>query len=187
MALDANALVTLADQKTYLNISDSNSDSILEILINSVSTLINVYCERTLIETTYTDLYLDGNGEKEIQLPNWPVASITSLAEDETSLTEGLDEDYLLYTSDRAAYLWRYGDGWVDMHKGILITYVAGYSTVPKDLQLACFKQVAFEFHKWKNKDWGESSRSMADGSISVTTKNLLEDVEETLQRYKAL
>lgn len=271
MDLEANALIISADQKTYIGESTATYDDLLKLLINSISTLFDEFTSRNLREQTEATRYLDGNGEKTIDLPNYPVASIASVTEDDIVLTEGTDEDYILYGDD--GYLYKVNGNWTTARKGILLTTLkAGYklkeliyfdsgseepaiadtlvgatsaaegvvekivvtggtwaggdaegwiefsfvtgtfqdneninidggssnvmtvnhpetpTMIPKDLQLACMKQVAHEFQQYKNKTWGEMSRSAEDGSISIISEeNLLPSVKETLQRYVKL
>ena len=56
MSLDSNALVTLAEAKTYLGISGSDDDSLLNSLINNSSTAIESYCDRKFIAQNYKEL-----------------------------------------------------------------------------------------------------------------------------------
>jgi len=189
MAQAANALVTTANQRVYQGLEVDTHTALLELLIDSISTLFDNYTGRNLIKATYTAIYFDGNGEKELQLPNWPVdtASDFTLYEDDVLLTEGIDDDFVLY--ETAGYVRKYGGVWLDAPKSIKLTYSAGYAiaSVPADLKLAVYKQVAHEFHKQANREWGKENRSMPDGSVSLITDNLLPDVEEILDRYRKL
>jgi len=186
MAVAANALITLAESKTYRQITGATHDTILETLIDSVSTRFESRCRREFKSATDATLYLDGNGEKELALPRSPVTSIVSVTEDETVLTEGDDEDYRLYTSNNDAYLYRLGTNWIKGAKKILLTtFLAGFVTVPADLKLACMKQVAFEFDKYLKKNLGETSRSLDGVSVSLTEDGLLKEVEEVLRHYE--
>jgi len=190
MALGDNALTTLERLKIYLDVSESTWDTVIEMITDAVCELFNAYTNRTLAYTIYTDLYLDGNGMKDLQLPNYPVGTLTSVAEDDTTLTEGIDEDFLLYAA--TGVLKKYGTSaiWFDGPKAIKITYLAGYDpagagdAVPRDLELALFKQVAKEWQVQKHKTWGEDSRSVGESSVSLQPGNLLDEVEEALKRY---
>ena len=185
MSLSAIALVTVEDAKAYLELKDSQDDSILETLIDSVSALFNNETNRTLKETTFTDLYLDGSGIITLDLPDWPVVSITEIEEDEVALTE--DTDYYLYADE--GYLAKIGAVWTDNIHGIKITYKAGYSatTLPSDIKLATLKQVGLEHSRFKSKNWGESGRTFPDGSITIVTDNLLPSVRDILSKYRKL
>ena len=44
MALTANALITLAQAKVYLKINDSDSDAVLEAMIESATRKTEDYC-----------------------------------------------------------------------------------------------------------------------------------------------
>lgn len=269
MSLENNALVTTTKMKVYINEAGTAFDTILEILINAISSLFDTYTDRNLREQTQATLYLDGNGEREIQLPDWPVAAVT-VTEDDLALTEGIDEDYILYADDGCLY--KNGGNWTKNRKGIKLTaYKAGFSLVesihfdsgseepkiadtlvgatseaegvvskvvltkgiwgsgtaegwiefssvtgtfedneninidggssnvmtvnepdaiiniPKDLELACMKQVAKEWKRQDKQEWGELSRSFGEGSISISIGELLDDVKATLDRYRNL
>jgi hypothetical protein len=79
MSLDSNALVTLAEAKTYLGISGSDDDTLLNSLINNSSTAIESYCDRNFIAQNYSEFY-NGLGQRKLRLRNFPVTSIQRLA-----------------------------------------------------------------------------------------------------------
>jgi len=54
-------------------------------------------------------------------------------------------------------------------------------------LELACMKQVAKEWKRQHKQEWGETSRSMGEGSVSIEITELLEDVKTNLDRYRRL
>ncbi len=59
---------------------------------------------------------------------------------------------------------------------------------VPKDLELACMQQIAVEFQRQQKKEWGETSRSFGDGSIStMTEEELLPYVKMVLEKYRRI
>ena len=79
MALADNALVSLADAKTYLGISGSDDDSRLEQLINASSTAIESFCDRAFREQSYRESY-NGLGQHTLRLRHYPVTQITRVA-----------------------------------------------------------------------------------------------------------
>jgi len=188
-ALAANALITVADLSRLLG--EEVPTALAEMVINSVSQEFERYVGRVLKQVAYTNLYLDGNGMHYLYLPSWPVATspaMGAVTENDVTLTEGVDEDYVLYTSDDAAYLYRVGAVWLKGPKTVKIASVSlGYATVPADLQLACAKQCAVEYQKSRLKGWNETSRSIEGGSISQVEPGLLPDVVEVLKRYRGL
>jgi len=191
--LDSTALVTLAQLKAYLGpeFTGTTWDAALEGIINSVSVMFDGYVKRTLAKTTYTNLYLDGNGQETLWLPNWPIVSITSIYEDDTLLVEGEDYDYYPDSGE----LIRLDGVWFKGKKTVLITYAAGYivqggtagtgeTALPKDIVHACFMQSAREWKKTQGSAWGVNSQSFPDGSITRFEGGLLKEVKEILDHY---
>lgn len=198
MSVAAGSLITAAQFRAYvpaIPAADTSNDTLFELLIDGVSEAFNKYVGRTLAKTTYTAVYIDGNGKESLLLPQYPVASITSITEDGNALTEGEDNDYLLYAA--SGILKRVSGAWAKGPKTIKITYVAGYVVqgvtvtapdiaLPADLKLACMMQVAREWQKTKGNEWGESSRSFPDGSISRFETALLKEVREILDHFRS-
>lgn len=184
-----NALVTLADAKNLIGKATDEDTGIIELLINSVSTAFDRYTGRNLKYAEYATVYLDGNGEVNLSLPNYPVTSpIGTVVEDDITLAEGSTSDYLLYTFDNDAYLAKVSGVWTTSRKGVKLTaFKAGFSTIPADLQLACLKQVAAEFDRYFKKDWAMTAMTFPDGSITRVEAGLLPDVKKVLDGYRRL
>ena len=198
MSLNSNALITLDDFKAYYGSALTDKDHLAEIIINGVSQEFDRFCGRVLKQATYTNLYIDGNGQETLPLPNWPAASLTGVYEDSALLTEGLAYDFVLYSSDEDAYLRKVSATWPELDeatevwlegpKTIKISSVKlGYATIPADIQLACLKQSAMEFQRMLKSEWGETSRSVGDGSIGLVEPGLLKDVEAVLRCYRRI
>ena len=79
MALADNALTTVANVKTYMGISTSTDDTLIETLINNVSDQIERWCDRTFVATTYTE-FLDARGTRTIAVENPPIISVDVVA-----------------------------------------------------------------------------------------------------------
>lgn len=132
MSLNANAIVTLQEQKTYQEETTTNQDSFFELFINAVSTffegLLRGQGDKKLKETTYTDKYLNGSGKTYLLLPNFPILSISAITEAGATLTENTH-----FTVDYEwGILWKESGIWADIRRNIKITYKAGYSSVYK-------------------------------------------------------
>jgi hypothetical protein len=198
MGVAAGSLITLAQFKAYLPDYSGGTkyDTLFETLIDGVTEAFNAYVGRALAKTTYAAVYFDGNGKESLLLPNYPIASVTSITEDGNALTEGEDSDYLLYAA--TGILKRVNGAWYKGSKTIKITYVAGYvvqgATVtapdvalPADLKMACMVQVAREWKKATLSEWGAISKSSPDGmSVTRTETGLLKEVREILDRYRS-
>jgi uncharacterized phiE125 gp8 family phage protein len=149
MPLGSNALTTLEAVKSYLKIDSSQTvdDSRLEDLINACSSAIENYCERKLKEQTFTDDEYDGNGSRYILLRAYPVKSIASVSingtlldvsqykvrkNDGTLIRTGTTTQFIGYDYYQRGPVWPKGD------INISVTYTAGLSEIPADLELAC-------------------------------------------------
>jgi uncharacterized phiE125 gp8 family phage protein len=187
MALNANAVVTWAQMKAYFGESDDSRQALFETLINAVSQRMDKECGRILATATYTAVKLTGNGKAMLFLPAWPVTALTSIKEDGIALV--VDEDFYSYADE--GILAKDGAKWSTAPSGIEITCTAGYAitgqtpTMPADLQLECMKQVAFEFQRGQKKSWGETSRSMPDGSSASDEQDLLKSVRAVCAKYR--
>lgn len=146
MALISEALTTLENVKAYLDEDTTAHDTELTRLINVATYVIEGYCNRKLAARDYTDEEYDGNGLAEFQLPHYPVNSITSITLDDTALTEGTDQDYVLYSDE--GILYKVDGVWTKGHKNIVVTYNAGYDSVPYDLEQACILLVKFYWRR---------------------------------------
>lgn len=269
MTLKSNALVTLARQKTYLKETEKTHDTVLEMLINGVSSSFDLFTERTTLrEQIYSNVLLDGNSKNRLYVPDFPINSISALIESDVELTE--DTDYYVYSRHNQGYLKRNGNNWLKGNKNIDLSYSAGFKIaemvyfdtgvtepavgdtlqgedslaegeitkivitagawgdedaagwiefesvagtfkddenvnikddtegvikvnepdpiirVPRDLELACMQQVAVEFQRQQKSEWGETSRSFPDGSVTTMSEDeMLSYVKKVLEKYR--
>jgi hypothetical protein len=168
---------------------DANEDLIREV-INGVSVAFNTFCNRIFITKTETDLYIDGSGQKTLELPNMPVNTLTNLYYDDTLLTEGKDNDYIVYGKEGEGYVYRTSGVWADIRQIVKIgSLITGYTLalMPADVKLACMKQCDHEYRGGIQSSWGEKSRSFEGGSVTLEVGSLLESVEQILEKYVLL
>jgi hypothetical protein len=143
MPLAANALTSLAAVKEYLQIdsTDTSQNSLLDFLINSASMAIESYCRRKIKDVSYADEEYDGSGTRNLNLRQFPVSSITSIKIDDVAL-------------DISEYKFKKSSGivnrlkalWPKEFQNIKVSYTAGYSSVPADIELACKHLVKFYY-----------------------------------------
>jgi len=188
----AIALVSLQTVKDTLDIKEATKDTLLELLIDSVSQRFNTKLRRVLAHTTYTDSLFDGSGNEWLYLPAYPISEITSVTEDDVLLVK--ETDYKIYYM-AGALRKALGALWSTEPQGLKISYKAGYvcltapsvgqTALPSDIKLAAIKQIGWEYNKQKAKSWGESSRSYPDGSQSFSESgDLLPEVMKVLDQY---
>ena len=155
-------LTTLATIKDDLAIpaADTSSDATLARFITEQSALVAQYCNRVFpVETVQDTLFLDRDPypyqvaglQSELQLSRWPVLAVTSVVEtvalgSTNTLTEGAD-----FITDVA-------NGWLtrlDPNTGVptgwspdqyTITYQAGLTSPPADLEMAVLRLVTARF-----------------------------------------
>jgi hypothetical protein len=187
------ALTTLADLKTYLGISDSSEDDLLNLLIADADAAILGYIGRTIEQATLTEFY-SGDGTQMLVLKQRPVTTVTSVHVDQSgysgqgsgafdSTTEWTaGEDFYIRTvveneSNTGELVAIKGPGtftadhqpktWGEWPLGtgnIKVVYTAGYSTVPSDLAGACRMLVSW---MRASRDNGRAIESEKLGSYS--------------------
>jgi hypothetical protein len=199
MALGPYALTTLGDLKAYLNITGSENDGLLEALIERVSELFCEFTNRNIAARDYhwdpeeedydpSAALLDGNGLRVIQLPQYPVNSITALLVNSMAIPRaggysesGWIDDGTLKASGLLrlrSFVFSRGEA------NVALAYNAGYLTVPKDLAQAAIEQAAFKFQEGFKGRLGVGQRSFPPGSIKLETGEFLPQVREVLERY---
>ena len=193
------ALTTLADLKTYLGITDTSEDDLLNLLIADADAAILGYLDRAIEQASLTEYY-SGDGTTNLLLQQRPVTTITSVHVDAagyagqgsgafdstTEWTAGTDfyaQSVVENESNTGNIIAIKGPGtftadhqpmtWGEWPRGtgnIKVVYTAGYSTVPSDLAAACRILVAWMRSSREN---GMPVKSEKLGSYSYT---LLED-----------
>jgi hypothetical protein len=149
-------LCALQDVKTYLGISDTNSDSVLTNLITNVSAMIETYCNRIFALASYTETRNGGCGQK-MYLANGPVTTVSSLSVNGQSVAAAPDSVSGGFVWDSMmVYIRRGGAGPQEFYKGIqnvIVTYTAGYASTPPEVNQACVMWVAWLYDKRKRLD----------------------------------
>ena len=79
MALASNALTTVAAVKTYMGVTGSNDDTLIETLINNVSDQIERWCDRKFVQTDVTE-FIDAQATRTLALENSPIVSVDLIA-----------------------------------------------------------------------------------------------------------
>jgi len=129
-----------------------------------------------------------GDGTSLLHLPNWPIVSVISVVDkDGTAYTEGDDEDFTI-TPGPDHFSLKLNDGtWAKGSGNYAVNYQAGYTTIPSDIVLICYELIARKWKTMKGQEWGESGRTMPDGSTSSINAEgeLTKSQREILQKYK--
>jgi len=189
-------LTTIANVKTLLQISDISQDSILSLLIGSVSAQIESYCNRSFGYSAYVET-LSSNNRQILQLQQWPIKQITFIKQSGNTLVSG--QDYQIYPQYlNAGQVYR-GSGWTgpswvrgltaDPYAGDFIyevSYSAGYvlpgtiaptpppmvDNLPADLEFAAMSMVTKAYGLINSGNLGENLSSIKEGGLAYTWEN---------------
>lgn len=175
MSLNANALVTLAQAKSHLNIPvlDTTQDTRVTQFINAASDYVENTTNRKMVSATYTHRF-GGSGTPFLLLREYPVTAITSVYEDETWVFAGpsliLSTDYVIHReiqiARKAPTLWQ-----STKSLAVQVIYVAGYTTIPFDLQQVALSLVEILFDMRDQRTTRTQSRAKLGDSISLFEK----------------
>lgn len=130
-----SSLVTLADVKDWLGITDTASDARLTRLITAASAAVENYVNYPFLTGSRTEVR-DGQGMDRMMLQNWPVTAVASLSIGGTAVTAATTptgtgfrfDDTMLYLN---GYLFTAG------FQNVQISYTSGYATLPDDVTQA--------------------------------------------------
>ncbi len=188
-------LITLAEYKEAEGIASPKEDLRLASLIPSVSQLVKTYCGNSLVDYYSVNKVETFNIDWSthlVQLTESPVNSIVSV-EKRDSVTESYStvattEYYLDASTDSILYVtgstyknWPRGAG------SVKVTYKAGYSTCPADLNLAVIDLITYylkDEHKERRTLGGASIQNQ--GSTSLRDSVAFPDhIKRVLDMYK--
>jgi len=193
MALVDYALVSLDDAKEVLSITGDAEDDKIINLINRATDIIETYCNgRRFASTTHTNEIYDGTGDYYLPLEHYPVTTLTSVerrtGDFDTPAWEALESAFYDLDDDgeRGPGMVYHSGGFMEGARNYRITYTAGYTTIPNDLQQACFKLIAFLYTQtkatgMKSETLGEYSYTKADNESTLKELGL----DEVLDAYR--
>ncbi len=186
------SLVTDANYKYYLGIGQSETiTNNLTPLISAVEKRVKEFLRRDLESATYTNELYDGSGDNYLMLKQLPVTSITKIelyqgldslnAEVWYTLVQGTDYQRRIIPVEANAVIlddYEFEEGLQNYR----VTYVAGYSSIPDDIQLVCKKLVALYWNEspQKNNSIGLTNINNSAGG-AVSTLNVQEDAESKI------
>ena len=167
------ALCTTANVKSYIGVSVSTHDTLIGLLIDSVSSFIETYTGRTYAAAEFTE-YFDGNA-CEFILKNRPVDDSPAPVVSYNNGTQATPnwqvvsaEDYVI-NREAGIIVSTYGK-LPTGSQNIKIVYTAGYATIPADLELLAKQLTAKAFEQRKAQGIGRESL----GGASIDWKSEL-------------
>jgi hypothetical protein len=184
------ALVTRAEYKAYVGITSTNSDAIIDAILQKVSDYVKTYCRRSFVDyvsSSKVEITNGGYGNSLI-LNEYPVISInnfemsTDYGQTYTALVAGTD--YVL-DIERSSILNITGN-FAALVNGYKITYRGGFVNLPEDLKLAVFDLMTYYI---KNDMAVHSPKAPGTNSVQVeyiTNSALPAHIRRILDLYKA-
>ena len=166
------SLVSLSDLKTYLDITSTDYDTLLGNIKDGVEKLFIDISGNPIEQADYeTTVYADNI--KLILLPVYPVNSVASIKVDDTTID--LD-NYEVYSEE--GYI-RFD---FNVKGKVVISYNAGYSTIPMDIQEVVKQQTGLFFRNRGN----IGQKSVTVGNETITQEiGILPVFIEVARRYR--
>lgn len=182
-------LITLDDYKLLEGVNSTQYDEKFEKLITSVSKLVRTYCNSEFdtyaTSPGYTELFDIQWDTYTVQLKYSPVISITNVYE-RTSQSSAYTELFSNGAGSPAEYSW-YLDSisdsifrtqesgkyksWPCGVGSVKVTYLAGYVSVPADLELAVADIITY-YHKDEQKERQSIGSATREGAGSSAIRN---------------
>lgn len=186
-------LTTVGNVKAYAQITDNSQDAVLARLVSAFSAwFLNQINRGALISATYTE-NRNGQGGDSITLNNWPITAITSLSVDGNVIPASPGPGQFGYVFDPYS-LWIVAPSGCSsrgsamrFNKGrgnVQIVYVAGYASVPLDVEQAVIDQVLWTLRRQPN--LGTVSQQMNGiTTVSFSQKDMAPGVSLVIENYK--
>jgi Na+/H+-translocating membrane pyrophosphatase len=142
------ALTSVSVAKSILGIPAGVTfhDALLTMLVGSVdSEVLGILGQSGITQTTYSEIYdIEDVTTNDLGLRHFPVASIAAITDGGQLRTA---TDYYVDQNTGTVRLVDDGDAFTQGRQTVAVTYTAGWSTVPADVQLAAAIIVAARFN----------------------------------------
>jgi hypothetical protein len=159
-------LVTFANAQTYLGYASSQS-TLAGLLITAISDRVKALTRRTITAADYTE-YIDGHGDNIILLRQYPVNSVTNIYLDgDRAFADAsalASTDY--YLNEDTGIIELYSKTTAEGAKTVKVSYNAGYSTTPEDLQQAVFEALDWNMKRFEGSSIGTEMQSA--GGVNI-------------------
>ena len=153
----ASEPVSVQEAKDYMRISNNEEDTLIEELITSARQRLEGFTNRSFGTKTLKVRWNELNGWQE--LPYSPIQSITSVVNDDlTALTyesKGLEVKQVeVFSFD-----------------GVIVQYVAGFTTLPKALKEAILKEVSTSYENRENYILADSATILSNEAKALASR----------------
>jgi len=181
--------MTLTDYKTFLGISSSDEDGLIETISDEVVASVKQYLGRDLDSASYVEIY-DGDGTPFLATLQYPITSVDTLevydGENWDTWTEG-DEYVRIVIRPNGESIYLDGNVFEKGIQNIRLSYDAGYSTVPLPIQRV-YKELVYLYYGEFKKDQSLGVESVTKGNPGFTKRykiTAVEDVLKSIETYR--
>ena len=210
MALNSNAIVTLAEAKAQLKIVDTNTneDATFEGYINEISSAVELYCKRKFVSQSITSELHDGNGGRFLYPRYFPIQQLSTESAPTTAqklaslqyrdtpdstwtdIEDNINNIFIETGDDSCRPFIELYDTYFPVgRRNITLSYKAGYTTVPSDVKMAVLEMIQMRWNEAKRgNDWlgqGNINASQSGNSYSTSLINLDKRWKSVLDRYR--
>ena len=183
-------LCALADVKAWLqtgqNAFPASDDALLLRLITAASQFIQIWLNRQIAAADWIEI-LDGNGGQQLAFANFPVSTVLSLSIDGIAIPPAPgDGGFVAGYTFTPTILSLRGFVFTRRAQNVLLTYTAGYSSVPPEIAQSCIELVGLRYRERAR--IGEVSKALGGGeTVTYAQKDMSDDVRTTLQQYRSV
>lgn len=192
------AYTTLAEVKTYLDITSSDDDTLISDLISSAQTAIDEYVGFAFEPSDTTEqraFSVSEDTEGRWLFFDSPAAAITTVlndadaaspdtvaASDYVTVPRNSTPYYAIKLLENSGVIWTYSN---DPETGIAVTADWAYSaTPPDDINYAARRLVAFMYRKRESQDNTDRPLLTGDG-VTILPSQVPSDIKTILNRYR--
>lgn len=195
MAVDATiALVTLAEAKVWLGISDDNDnqDSLINTLIDAASDFVKLFTGRKFIKPDEAETeYYSGYGGVVLYLDNKPISSISDISyrsgSTGSSWTTITGQWTYEYDATKGIIHLTDGNVFTSGFRNWRVQYIYGYVTadVPNDIKMAVMELVAIKKTEYEKKLHGVQAITLPNQSVSYSLLEIPKQILRILSYYR--
>jgi len=182
-------LTTLSDVKAWLQAGaapfPATDDALLTRLITTASGYIETWLHRPVLSADWLEIR-DGTGGQRLTFANIPVTAVLSLTIDGLTIPPappdgGFGPGYIFTATELALR----GFVFTRRPQNVIVTYTAGYATVPPDLAQACVELVCQRYKERSRIGEVAKSRGTSE-TVTFSQKDIGDDVKTILMQYRA-
>lgn len=175
-------LTALGKVKDWLGLESSDDDALLSRMIIALSGYIQSWLNRSLVSQSHEETR-DGNGSRKIMLSNYPISAVVSLTIDGVVIPQAANSQGAGFMVTPNLIILVGGYVFTRGLQNIVVTYTAGFFTVPAEIEQACIEVIAI---RYKERDRiGQVSKSIGGETVSFSQKDFPDSVRTILNNYK--